>query len=139
MKLLRLSHLAFGLSLVAWPFAAASGITFSSNTLISPGNTNFDGLDIVVTNCTVTIDGAHSFASLQLQKGGVLTHSFIAGGSITVSGTITNEVQVLNSTNPVPLNATNIVDGTVVVTDSSGLVTYTNGVDYILTGTGSVT
>ena len=76
MKSCHFSHplvLALGLALL--PLAGASGVTFSSNTLISPNNTNFDGADIVVTNCTVTVDGAHSFASFQVQNGGVLTAS----------------------------------------------------------------
>ena len=32
-----------------------------------------DGLDIAVTNCTLTVDGQHTFASVQVLNGGNLT------------------------------------------------------------------
>ena len=53
----------------------ASAVTFTNDTIITFNNTNYDGLDIVVTNCTVTVDGPHSFASLQVLNGGNLTHT----------------------------------------------------------------
>src|SRR5258705_9247627 len=52
-------------------FAPGSAAVFTSGTTISPINTNYDGLDLVVSNCTVTIDGPHSLASLKLGAGGV--------------------------------------------------------------------
>ena len=140
MKLYRLpNRLVLACSVLVLPLVTTSGVTFNSNTMISPDNTNFDGQDVVVTNCTVTIDGPHSFASFLVQNGGVLTHSFSAGGSLTDSGTVSNELHELDSTNAVPLNDTGVVDGSVVVTDTSGLVTFTNGVDYVLSGAGVIT
>ena len=57
-------------------------VTFTNDTAISYNNSNYDGADIVVTNCTVTVDGVHSFASLQVLNGGNLTHSFALNGLI---------------------------------------------------------
>ena len=54
----------------------AGAVTFTNDTAISFDNTNYDGEDVVVTNCTLTVDGPHSFASLQVLNGGNLTHSF---------------------------------------------------------------
>ena len=50
----------------------ATVVTFTNETFIA--DTSYDGQDIVVSGCTVTVDGSHSFNSLQLTNGGVLTH-----------------------------------------------------------------
>src|SRR5689334_7478040 len=82
-------------------------VTFTNDTLIDPLNTNFDGTDVVITNCTVTIDGPHGFNSLSILPGGKLTHSFSPNGLITNIIVVVDEPQVLNGTNPVPLLNTN--------------------------------
>ena len=41
----------------------AHAATFTSDTVIGINNTNFDGQDIAVTNCTLTVDGSHPFTS----------------------------------------------------------------------------
>ncbi|MCW5551443.1 MAG: hypothetical protein KIS67_04670 [Verrucomicrobiae bacterium] len=70
---------------------------FTTDTIISATDTNYDGLDLVVTNCTLTVDGAHTFASLQILNGGTLTHpqdsmglnlAVAADVSIAAGGTI---------------------------------------------------
>jgi hypothetical protein len=48
---------------------------FTINTVIHEGDTTYDGQDIAVDGATVTIDGPHSFNSVQLVNGAVLTHS----------------------------------------------------------------
>ena len=58
----------------------AGAVTFTNDTAISLNNTNYDGADIVVTNCTLTVDGPHSFASLQVLNGANLTHSISTNG-----------------------------------------------------------
>src|ERR1035438_3280618 len=55
------------------PRLAATAVTFTNDTALPSYDTNYDGMDIVVTNCTLTVDGAHSFASLQVLNGGNLT------------------------------------------------------------------
>ena len=111
---------------------AAWAVTFTNDTSISPDNTNYDGLDIAVTNCTLTVDGAHSFASLQVLNGGNLTHTFLPGGPLVLPLTVTNEQQVLSTTNLASLSNANVVLSTIVVQDLSGLVTYTNDMDYVI-------
>src|SRR5688500_12788267 len=69
----------------------SSAIVFTNDLLISSSDTNYDGLDIVVTNCTVTVDGTHAFASLQIRNGGILTHSVATGHTglnLTVAGDV---------------------------------------------------
>ena len=118
------------LTLVRLP---AFTMTFSSDTTINANNTNYEGADIVVTNCTVTVDGPHVFSSLLVAGGGVLTHSFFPNGSISNIFSVANESQVLTGTNPVTLLNSNILTDTVLVTDSGSTTVYTNGVDYLLT------
>jgi hypothetical protein len=53
----------------------SKAITFTSDTTIGAGDTTYDGQEIVVSNCTLTVDGGHSFTSLWLADSAVLTHS----------------------------------------------------------------
>ncbi|MEI8042293.1 MAG: hypothetical protein WCL11_12855, partial [Verrucomicrobiota bacterium] len=114
------------------PALTARAVTFTSDTLISFNNTNYDGMDVVVTNCTLTVDGAHPFASVQVLNGANLTHSFATNGLIENRWAVTNEPQVLSATNGATLLNSNVIASTVVVQDFSGLMTYTNDVDYAL-------
>jgi hypothetical protein len=104
---------------------------FATNAAIGALDTNYEGADIVISNCTVTVDGAHSFASLLITNGGVLTHSFFPNGTSSIIFNVTNEPQILSSTNPATLLNTNI-SLPLVVTDLSGDTTYTNNVDYVV-------
>ena len=72
-----LRSLALALSFTA---ATAFGLTFTSNTTIGTGDPTYDGQDLVVSNCTLTVNGAHNFASLLLTNGTVLTHSAAPNG-----------------------------------------------------------
>jgi hypothetical protein len=119
--------LALSLSLFLTVHARA--VVISDNTNISPVNTNYDGQDIVISNCTVTVDGAHGFASLMVTANGVLAHSFSPNGVLTTPVNVTNEQQTLNGTTLVTLLNSNIVS-TVLVTDLGQTVVYTNGIDY---------
>jgi hypothetical protein len=112
--------------------APSLAITFTNDTNIGVGVTNYDGADIVVTNCTLTVDGPHLFASLLVAAGGVVTHSFFPSGSISNLLVITNELQFLTGTTPVTLLHSNIMPASVSVSDFSGTLVYTNGVDYVL-------
>src|ERR1700690_3633094 len=81
----------------------AGAITFTTDTVVSFSNTNFDGENIIITNCTLTVDGLHSFASLQVLNGATLTHSFAPNGLLENRRSITNAPQVLSATNPTML------------------------------------
>jgi hypothetical protein len=124
----------FGPALAILTLAAtvASAVEFTSNTSIGAFDTDFDGADIIISNCTVTVDGPHSFDNLRVAAGGTLTHSFWPAGQISITFNVTNEPQVLNGTNPVTLLNTNI-STPLVVTDSGQTTAYTNGVDYVQT------
>ena len=111
---------------------SSGAVTFTNDTAIGINDLSYDGAPIVVTNCTLTVDGPHAFASLQVLNGGNLTHSFDASGLLENRLTITNEQQVLSVTNAAALSNANPVVATIVVQDSSGLVTYTNGADYVI-------
>ena len=123
--------LAFLLAFTAQAFPAGA-VTFTSDTLIGVTNTAFEGVDIVVTNATLTVDGPHTFASIQLLYGATLTHSYSPNGLLEGSLSVTNEPQLLSSTNPVTLDNSNVDASTILVTDSTGLTNYTDGVDYVV-------
>src|ERR1019366_1490421 len=102
-----LLHLVLPVTVLLLHGLPAPAVTFTNDTAISFNNTNYDGADVVVTNCTLTVDGLHSFASLQVVKGGNLTHSFFPWGSLYDSHPVTNEAHVLSATNVATLsNAT---------------------------------
>jgi len=109
------------------------GATVTSDTLISFTNLDLEGADIVVTNCALTVEGNHTFGSLQLLSGSKLTQIQTDDGLRFVSTPISNESHVLTGTNLVTLNNTNVVTSSpIVITDPSGTVTYANGTDYVL-------
>jgi hypothetical protein len=58
----------------------ASGAVLTNDTLIDVGNLAYDGQDLVVSGCTVTINGPHSFLNLRLTNHAVLTHSAATAG-----------------------------------------------------------
>jgi hypothetical protein len=79
------------LSLTALCFPSRAAVVLTTDTSISDLDLSYDGQDVVVSNCTVTIDGEHAFNSLRLADGGILTHS---AGSNGLSLTISNDFQV---------------------------------------------
>ena len=67
---------AFLLALCAFAGLGRSETVTVTNTLVlEPDNVSFEGKDIVVTGGRLTINGAHSFASLQLLSGAVVAHA----------------------------------------------------------------
>src|ERR1017187_9555119 len=126
-----LLHLVLPVTVLLLHGLPAPAVTFTNDTAISFNNTNYDGADIVVTNCTLTVDGPHSFASLQVLNGANLTHTFAPNGYLNNHFTVTNEPQVLSVTNMATLSNADVLVSSIVVQDSAGVVTYTNGVDYV--------
>jgi hypothetical protein len=53
----------------------AGTCTFTEDAYIGPDDTTCDGEDVIVNGCILTVDGTHSFNSLQIIYGGVVTHS----------------------------------------------------------------
>ena len=79
--------------------AATSGaqpVTISTSTLIDVGDTTYEGKDIIVTGCTLTVNGSHAFNSLQVANAAVVTHSPAAAGQTNnrVNLTITQNVLI---------------------------------------------
>ena len=74
---------------------SAKAITFTTDTIIGAGDTTYDGQDITVSGCTLTVDGAHAFASLAVSTNSTLTHSPATTNQadcrldITVTGDVT--------------------------------------------------
>src|SRR5215204_1749462 len=109
-----------------------SAIVFTNDTVISPLQTNYEGQDIVISNCTLTVDGSHLFASLRAAAGATLTHSAAPGGNIIILGSATNEAQILTGTNAVALANSNVFLPLVVVRDVTATITYSNTLDYMV-------
>ena len=107
----------------------AHAATFTSDTVIGINNTNFDGQDIAVTNCTLTIDGRHAFLSVNLLNGAVLSHSSSTNGLLENRLSATGELQILSSTNSAILNAVAIFTNSILVTNPAGGI-YQAGTDY---------
>ncbi|MFH1745535.1 MAG: dockerin type I domain-containing protein [Planctomycetota bacterium] len=75
--------------------APAWAVTFTENTYIGPTDTTYDNDDIIVDGCTLTVDGAHPFNSLQIINSGIVTHSANADTQeFTLNLTIATDVSV---------------------------------------------
>ena len=84
----KLNYIAFLLVLVF--SCVVQAVTFTSNTTISASNKVYDGNDIVVDGCTVTINGIHDFNSLHITNNGVITHTAgDASFNLTITGDMT--------------------------------------------------
>jgi hypothetical protein len=68
--------------------APVRAVTFFTPVTIAESDTTYDGQDIVVSGCAVTINGVHSFASLTVQDGGTITHSPGIPMNLTISGEV---------------------------------------------------
>src|SRR6516164_10153553 len=83
--------------LLSFTFAlhGTAAVVFTTDTTLGPLDTNFDGNDIIVSNCTLTVDGPHGFLSLTVGSGTTITHSYSSSGYLTYQRQIINEPQVL--------------------------------------------
>ena len=70
------------IAVLGLPATAALATVFSTNAIISAGNPTYDGQDIVVSNCTLTVNGPHAFTSLLVTSNGVVTHTADPAGTI---------------------------------------------------------
>ena len=94
-RLLRVVPFLLALACLA-PRAFALTKTFDSTVpaamrLIDSNDVTYEGYDIIVSGVTVTINGTHSFASLLVQNGGVVTHApgLVSGMNLTIAGNMT--------------------------------------------------
>jgi hypothetical protein len=112
---------------------SAMAITFTHDAFISFVDLSYEGQDIVVSNCTLTVDGPHAFNSLQVLPGGVVTHSPLPYGPQQFTFSVSGEPQVLSTMLPATLINTNVDTTSIGVMDSSGSIFYTENVDYVVT------
>ena len=78
--------------LSCWLSAAvpAMAISFATDTLIDAGSNGYDGIDIVVDGCVLTVNGSHTLASLSVVSAGIVTHSATAARfDLTITGDLT--------------------------------------------------
>jgi hypothetical protein len=113
------------------PFAASAAVVFTTNTVIHSFETNYDGADIIVSNCTVTVDGSHQFQSLLVGGGGIITHTPSGSAMLFEQRSVLDEPQVLTSTSPVSLLVTGALE-TISVSDTN-LNLFTLNQDYVVT------
>ena len=71
--------------LIAVTPAYAATIEITTPTTILSGDTTYDNNDIIVNGTTLTIDGIHTFDSLQLINAATLTHSIESANKLTIS------------------------------------------------------
>ncbi|HWD19456.1 MAG TPA: carboxypeptidase-like regulatory domain-containing protein [Verrucomicrobiae bacterium] len=103
---------------------------FTEDISIGALNTSYEGHAIVVSNATLTVDGAHHFASLLVGDNGRVTHTFYSNGAPAISIPVTNESLILTSAASAALANADVLTNTIVVTSVDGSVFYTNDVDY---------
>jgi len=121
---LRRLVLASSLWCLLGQMAAVGGeVTFTNDTVIATGNTNYEGQDIVIRSCMVTVQGTHAFNSVQVA--GTL---ILAGGStLNVSGTLAVQSRVVcwgaNATG----QATSQLAGATVTVNASNVVVAPRG------------
>jgi hypothetical protein len=60
--------------------ADSNTVVITSDTLMDCGSTNYEGKDVIVNGCTLTVNCSHSFNSLLVTNGGVVTHSAAPAG-----------------------------------------------------------
>jgi hypothetical protein len=126
-----ISRLVIALACFILSLRGAAVVVFTNDAIINSFVTNYEGNDIIVSNCTLTVDGPHAFLSLLVAPGATVTHSYSSNGIVASQHFITNEPHVLLGTNAATLDYPGIVVAQT-VTDSSGSITYTQGVDYAL-------
>ena len=78
-------RLAAGMTALFMSGIATPAAFFTSDTTIGLGNTNYDGQDIVVYNCTLTVDGSHAFSDVLLVNNAILTHTFSTNGTLPIN------------------------------------------------------
>jgi len=130
------TYIAAVILYAAVPLTTPAAI-FTSDTSISYDDHGYDGQGIVISNCTVTVEGLHSFSGVQVQAGGVLTHSYWPNGALHHVLNIAAEPHILSDTNTATLSQSNVILESVIV--RSGAITYSNSVDYDLWSDGGAT
>ena len=67
--------LLVGFALWGTTTVSADVYTFTTDQTIDPNDATYEGHDIVVDGCVVTVNGAHVFESLLIMNNGIVTHT----------------------------------------------------------------
>lgn len=91
-----LAVLSVVLLVLSASFPVLGSVSITANTYIGPNDTTYDGEALTISGCTVTIDGSHSFDSLELVSNSSLAHSFYTGNAsqridLAIAGDLTVE------------------------------------------------
>ena len=95
---------------------AQTTTVFTSSATIAATNAAYDGQNIIVSNCSVVIDGQHSFANVQAISNAVL--SYAAATNVNVQGMTVDGSSALYLCGGLAFN----VGGTLVATNNSTVI-----------------
>ena len=116
---------------------AAQAALFSASATIEEGDTTYDGQDIIVSNCTLTVNGPHAFASLSLIHNATLAHTACTDEQVyaidlTISGALT-----LDASSKIDVTGRGFRAGRTAGNSSVGGATWPSGGSYGGLGAGS--
>jgi len=118
-------------------FAQAS-VIFTSNTSITESNTTYDGQDILIEGATVAIDGPHSFSSVQLVNGAVLTHDAVTATEIhDLDLTVAQQV-IVDASSRIDVSGKGYLPGYTTGNSTQGAATGWSGGSYAGQGLGNL-
>ena len=104
--------------------------SFDSTIHISDTDTTYENLDVLVDGATVTIDGSHTFKSLQVINDGVVTHnSTDTTTEFRLELSITNQVYV-SSGSTINVSSRGYTEGRTVGNTTTGAATGSAGGSY---------
>lgn len=109
----------------------AQAVVFTNDSIIGFQDQTYDNTDVIVSNCTLTVDGSHIFASVRVATNGVLTHTFASNGWVQASLDVNDEPLVLNGLNAVTLSNAHVDLGWLELRDASTNF-YTIVTDYVV-------
>jgi len=69
-----------------------ANVIFTSSVTVGEGDSTYDGKDLLIDGTTVAIDGPHSFNSVHLVNGAVLTHSPVTNQAHSLNLTVTERL-----------------------------------------------
>ena len=134
MKTLGVNRIGAVALLFCAQITCATAVTFTHDAFISFVDQSYEGQDIAVTNCTLTVDGPHTFNSLQVLNGGVVTHSPLSYGPQEFTFSVFGEPHQISATVAAyNFNNTNVDETSIVVMNLAQTHVYNENIDYVIT------
>jgi hypothetical protein len=115
---------------IAMAVVSASAVTFTTDTTIDTGNTNYEGQAIIVSGCTLTVNGTHSFASVEAISGGVLTHQATTTNQTHSLQLAITGALVVDATSKIDISALGYLPGYTLSNTTVGGAVYLAGGSY---------